>query len=98
MKEHDFEAEAHEHRAHRRWAEARLCYMKLIDQGCSPINRAKMEANIMQMFELEGSIEDAKRWGNLALESVREAGYYEPEEGDGVRGYVEGTLQPTFPK
>lgn len=66
--------------------------MKIIVNGCSPINKAKMEANIMQMHELEGFPEEAKRWGYMAHETIVEANLRRSEEGNFVFSYVQGTL------
>jgi hypothetical protein len=76
-----------------KWREARLHYERLLSRYSAPIDKAKMQANIMQMYEEEGRPADAIRAGEDALRRVELYGLHQSDEGTYLRGFVRGRLQ-----
>jgi hypothetical protein len=80
-------------RRERRWAEARACYEQLLSLDLSPMDRAKMLANIAQMFEEEGATAEAVRTAEEVLQVVERYGLAESSEGIHLRGFMTGRLR-----
>ena len=75
------------------WREAREAYQKAISKKLTPIDKAKMLANVMQMYEKEGNANAAIATGEQIIQEIQMNQLYHTNEGVHLRGFTNGSLR-----